>query len=212
MTISDVTLYLITDDKRSAGRDVLDIAAAAVRGGVQCLQFRPWKRSDEEYENTARALREITASHGCLLLLNRRVDIARKIGADGVQIGAGCGNTSKIRADARELIVVYSAHSLREALDAQQAGVDAVTISPLFPTTSSSLPRPPIGIEGAITVANALTIPAFPLGGIDLDRAAALTLAGIRRAAVVSAITESPDVTHAAAAISSILHSGPLPS
>jgi len=108
-------------------------------------------------------------------------------------------------ADARKLLgperlIGYSAHEPGEAARAQADSADFITYSPVFPTTSHSKPRAVLGVDKLkedISRAK-INIPVFPLGGIGLEQIALLRTAGFHRAAVVTAITEAPDVERAA--------------
>lgn len=202
MAIDDINVYLITDDRRSGGRCVEDVVAAAVRGGVRMVQYRPNDVSDAQYLETARRLRDITAAAGALLLISDRADIAALCRADGVHIGA---NDIPI-ADARLLIgedgvIGYSAHDPDEAKDAARRGADFVTYSPVFPTTSSSRPRPPLGTQAVIDLDVELPMPLFALGGIGHNNVEQLLEFGVRHVAVVSCITEAKDIERAARAM-----------
>ena len=149
--VDNVSLYLITDDKRSAGRPVEEIVEEAVAGGVRLVQYRPWMISDIDYVTKAMALRRITRKAGCILLLNARPNVALQVGADGVHVGHA---SMAIPAARRRLIDVgiigYSAHSPEEAKKAEEDGADFITYSPIFETTSSSKPRPTLGVDAVI--------------------------------------------------------------
>jgi len=194
---AETSLYFITDDRRSMGRSAAETLAAAVAGGVKLAQYRPSGLSDAEFLRSARALADIAGSAGCALLLNDRADIALAAGAAGVHLGR---NDIPIP-DARRILgaralIGYSAHDPAEAAAAQRAGADFITYSPIFPTTSHSLPRPAVGARGLRDIIDSarLTIPVFALGGVGLEQIPELKAAGVRRAAVVTAITEQPDM------------------
>jgi thiamine-phosphate pyrophosphorylase len=206
--LDEIRLYLITDDRRSGGRPVEEVVSAAVMGGVRLAQYRPDMLPDEEFLSNARALRRIAARAGCALLINDRADIALLSGADGVHLGRGDISIP----DARELlgpgrIIGYSAHEPDEAAAAQAAGADFITYSPIFPTTSNSKPREPVGIGKLREMMEKMKIriPVFPLGGIGLEQAGLLVAAGIRRAAVVAAISGAPDMEQAARSLISAM-------
>lgn len=197
--VDHVNLYLITDDDRNGGRPLEEIVGQAVEAGVKMVQYRPKMMPDGDILTNAIKLRRITRKHNCMLLINGRPIIAVQVGAEGVHIGK---TTMAVPAARRRLfdggVIGFSAHSLEEAKKAEEDGADFVTFSPVFETASTSDPRPPTGIEEAKKVADALSIPVFPLGGITLENAAGLKAAGFNRAAVVSAVTESPDAQAAA--------------
>ncbi len=196
--VDNVNLYLITDDERNGGRPVEEIVEKAAAAGVRLVQYRPYMIADDDYITNAIRLRRITRKYNCMLLLNGRPDIAVQVGAEGVHIGKA---TMALPAARRRLfdggIIGYSAHDPAEALKAEKDGADFITYSPVYKTASSSAPRTPVGVDEVKKVADQLSIPVFPLGGIGPAQAAELNAAGLTRAAVVSAITESDDVADA---------------
>lgn len=201
-----IPLMLITDDKRSMNRSVLDVVSAALAGGVTCVQFRPWKPCDADFLEQACALRAITKKAGALLIINDRIDIATLCHADGVHLGARDIPIPEARRLLGDTGVIgYSSHSLQEAERAARAGADYVTISPVFPTTSTSDPRPVTGAFGAVEVDCAVHIPVFALGGIGPDNVTQLLDLGMEHIAVISCITQSGDVTAAARTLCEII-------
>ncbi len=194
---------MITDDRRCGGRDVEQIAVEAVRGGVRMIQYRPDRRivRDGEYLERARGLKKIISNVGGLLLVNDRPDIAVLSGADGVHLGAGDIPVK----EAREFlgpgkIIGYSAHERDEARDAIGQGADFVTFSPVFPTTSDSNPRSPIGSESVAELIKMVDKehPVFALGGVDHSKIEHLKSIGVTHFAVVSAITEALNIAESA--------------
>jgi len=82
----DVRLYVLLTEALCRG-PWLATAEAAIRGGAGCLQLREKVLPDGELLRRARALRELTTSHGVLLAINDRPDIARLARADVVHVG-----------------------------------------------------------------------------------------------------------------------------
>jgi NAD(P)H-dependent flavin oxidoreductase YrpB (nitropropane dioxygenase family) len=79
-----------------------------------------------------------------------------------------------------------SVHSLEEALHAARLGASYVTLGPIFPTASKP-GHPGIGLDVLATVARALPIPVFALGGITtLDAARSVLAAGAHGIASIS--------------------------
>ncbi|HOO56305.1 MAG TPA: thiamine phosphate synthase [bacterium] len=193
-------MYLITDDRRSKNRPVEEIVSEALEGGIKMIQYRPDRIKDEQFLEKARLLRKMTAEYGCKLIINDRVDIALLSDADGVHIGKGDLPVGDIRSLlGADKLIGYSAHDADEAEEVQASGVDFMTYSPIFPTTSSSKPRDVVGVEKLVEILDKfrITIPVYPLGGIGLNQITALKKSGINRAAVVTAITEQGDIKSA---------------
>ena len=132
MHISDFSLYLITDRLQTCGRALEDVVRQALDGGVRAIQLREKSLSSAELYSIAVKMRRLTADYGARLIINDRIDIARAVAADGVQIGV---NSLPVAA-ARSIlmpgnVLIYSAHSIEEAVCAQRDGVDFVTFGPV---------------------------------------------------------------------------------
>ncbi|KAJ0152549.1 Thiamine-phosphate synthase [Colletotrichum tanaceti] len=85
----DYSLYLVTDSTPAilADRDLADVVAAAVRGGVTVVQYRDKTSDTGALVANARRLHAITRAAGVPLLINDRVDVALAVGCEGVHIG-----------------------------------------------------------------------------------------------------------------------------
>jgi len=81
-----VRLMLVTDDHFVAGRDLLMLARAAVRGGVTSVQLRLKEASPRQLVEAARAL---VAAVPVPVIVNDRPDVAVAAGAAGVHLGPG---------------------------------------------------------------------------------------------------------------------------
>jgi thiamine-phosphate pyrophosphorylase len=93
-----------------------------------------------------------------------------------------------------------TAHDLAEARAVAAAGADYLGIGPCFPSRTKSFPEhaPP---EFLRQVVAEISLPAFAIGGVTLERLEPLAALGVRRVAVASAVTAAPDPPAAAAAL-----------
>lgn len=184
------SLCLITDRRQTADRPLLDVVDAALRGGIGAVQLREKDLPDDELFELAITLRRLTADHNAFLLINRRVDICRAVGADGVQLGIeGLSIPEARRTLGDGLLIGYSAHSVEEARRAETEGADFVTFSPVFHTPSKAPFGPPVGLKRLREACSALNIPVFALGGIKEHNIAQVMAAGAHGIALISAIT-----------------------
>ncbi len=76
---------LVTDDRLVGGRDLVQLALSAQRGGVTSVQLRLKRATARELALAARAL--VEALH-IPVLVNDRPDVALAAGAAGVHLGA----------------------------------------------------------------------------------------------------------------------------
>lgn len=202
----DYSLYLVTDRSLSKGRSTAEIVAAAVAGGVSCIQLREKSCGTREFLNEALALQPLLNSRNIPLIINDRLDIALAIEADGVHLGQSdmpIGMARKIAGDS--LIIGISAESVDDALRAEQEGADYIGISPVFSTPTKTDIAPPLGLEGVRQIRALVDIPLVGIGGINLDNAESVLAAGADGIAMVSAIVSAADPAGAAKKLKTLI-------
>ncbi len=183
-----VRVLLITDPRWSEERiaSVLAQAAPAVRGFAVQLRDRS-ARTDDDLLPFAMRLREITARHGAMLIVNRRFGLARRIDADGVH-----APVSETESESEsEWWRSAPAHTDEDVLRARDAGLDAVLVSPIFSVPGKGLARGLGAIRTACALAPKLRI--IALGGVDADNAARCVDAGASGVAVNRALLDAAD-------------------
>lgn len=206
----DLSLYLVTDRDLSQGRATGNIVAAAVRGGVTCVQLREKQASTREFVAEARAIKALLAAQERYipLIINDRLDVALAVGADGVHLGQDDMELCDARRIAgTNFIIGISAESLADARAAAAAGADYLGISPVFATATKTDTAPPLGLAGIRAIRAAVSLPLVGIGGINQDNASAVLQAGADGVAVVSAIVSAACPRNAAAALKQQIHS-----
>jgi len=206
----DLSLYLVTDRDLAQGRATGNIVAAAVRGGVTCVQLREKQASTREFVAEARAIKALLAAQErhIPLIINDRLDVALAVGADGVHLG----QSDMELCDARRIaganfIIGISVESVADAMAAAAAGADYLGISPVFATATKTDTASPLGLEGIRAIRAAVSLPLVGIGGINQDNASAVLQAGADGVAVVSAIVSAACPRSAAAALKQQIHS-----
>ena len=190
----DLSVYLVTDEDqcRSRGRDVLATVAAAVDGGVTCVQLRA---KDADGGPFLTRVLDVAGAVGdrVPVIVNDRVDVflaARDLGAPvaGVHLGQ-----SDLPADvARRLIgddayLGLSAATPDELRAAREQGAcDHVGIGVVRATATKTDAPQSLGVDGVARMAALTDLPAVAIAGRD---------------AVVSAICLAEDPGRAAAAL-----------
>src|SRR5687767_69696 len=81
-------LVLVTDRHATGGRDLVGVVEQALAAGLPAVQLRDKDLPGRALFALAERLRDATRRTGALLFVNDRVDVARAVGADGVQLGA----------------------------------------------------------------------------------------------------------------------------
>lgn len=194
-------VYLVTDRAQTAGRPLLEVVTAALRGGVGAVQLRERGLTTRELLGLATALRAATRAAGAALLINDRVDVALACDADGVHLPGHSFTVAEARAllGPHRLIGV-STHSPDEV--AAAAGADFAVCGPIFATPSKAAYGTPLGLDALRRArAAAPTLPLFAIGGLDADRAAAARAHGADGVAVIRAVLAAADPAAAAAAL-----------
>jgi thiamine-phosphate pyrophosphorylase len=191
---------LVTDDGLLAGRDPLEVARLAVRGGVTCIQLRLKQAGARELCALARALR---AAVDVPVLVNDRPDVAAAAGT-GVHLGPDDlppALAQRILPPQAMLgISVGSPEEAGRAL-ALPSGGSAVYwgVGPWRVSGTKADAGSPIGAEGfGRIVALACGRPCVAIGGIRPADAGAVRRAGGAGVAVVSGILGHADVEAAA--------------
>ncbi|GAA0664167.1 thiamine phosphate synthase [Natronoarchaeum mannanilyticum] len=211
MAPQDWRTYLVTQESLSAGRSTVEIARAAIEGGVDAIQLRDKERSAKRRYETGRELREFTAEADVDLIVNDRVDLARAIDADGVHLGQ---DDLPVPA-ARELlgndaIIGKSTSFVEEAIEAEREGADYLGVGAVYGTSSKDVPddEADFGPERVAEIVEAVEIPVVGIGGIDAANAAAVAEAGAVGVAVISAITRADDPAAATRALREAVERG----
>ena len=183
-------LLLVTDRHATAGRDLESVVALALDAGLPAVQLRDKDLPGRTLFALAERLRVATRRTGALLFVNDRVDVARAVDADGVQLGAGTLPVDVARTLLpRGALVGESTHALDEV---RATRADFVVFGPVYDTPSKRAYGPPQGDRVHDALA-ATPVPLVAIGGIEPASAERLRAAGVHGVAVVRAILEAPD-------------------
>ena len=170
-------LYAVTDrawaaDQGSLFRQIEE----AIDGGASIVQLREKHLDEAAFLAEAEQFTALCRRKGVVSIINDRVDIALKSGADGVHVG---------QAD------------LEAGLRAQAAGADYLGVGAAF-ATGTKADAKPISRQTIRSITAAVDIPVVAIGGITRDNILELKNCGLDGAAVVSALFAQPDVRAAA--------------
>ncbi len=193
--LGQALLYFVTD----GGIDDAALAAA-LAGGVDMVQLRDPALDDDALVARAQAWRTICDSHGALLWVNDRPDLALRAGADGVHVGQDDMGVAAARAaGGPEVGGGRSAHDPEQLEAGIDAGADQLSVGPVWETPTKP-GRPATGLD-YVRAAAALRppVPWFAIGGIDGGNVDEVAAAGAERVVVVRAIREAADPGAAAA-------------
>ncbi|WP_052311029.1 thiamine phosphate synthase [Rubrivivax gelatinosus] len=207
--VEALRLMLVTDETLCGGRSLEAIVAAAVRGGVRCVQLREKRLGTRAFVERARALKALLAPLRVPLVVNDRVDVALAIGADGVHLG----QSDMPVEDARRLLpaevfIGWSVETLDDVRRAAALPLDYLGTSPVFATATKTDAAPPWGLEGLRAAREATALPLVAIGGLHAGNAALAIAHGADSVAVVSAICAAADPEAAARELARVVGEG----
>ncbi len=189
-----VDIYPVTCERLSNGRSNLEVLKAVIQGGARIIQLREKEYSGKKMYDLALKFREITNKAGVLLIINDHVDIAMAVEADGVHLGQDDFPLKAAIKIAPQLLIGASTHSLKEAIQAQKEGADYINIGPIFPTGTKEGIEHFLGPEAIAAISPEIDVPFTVMGGISESNIDQVLANGARRVAMVTAITQAPDI------------------
>lgn len=197
--LEDKKLYLVTNSDKFESEDLfLDAVASALKGGVDILQLREKNMPANKIIELGKKVKLLCAEYGATFIVNDRVDIAYVLDADGVHLGQDDMDIESARKIlGSNAIIGISTHAPEQAQKAVNDGADYIGMGPVF-TTPTKPGRQSVGLEYVKWVSENIKIPAFAIGGIDLDNVQDVVNAGAKKIAVVRAIINSDNPEKAA--------------
>jgi len=181
------------------------LVESLLEAGVRMLQIRDKDLGVPALVDRVRqalaSARRRAPEGGAIVVVNDRADVAAAVGADGVHTGAADLPTVLVRrVIGPGMLLGRTAHDLAEARAAVIDGADYLGVGPCFPSVTKAFASiAPAEFIG--TVAREISLPAFAIGGVTLERIDTLAALGIGRVAVASAVTGASDPAGAAAAL-----------
>ena len=183
-------LYAITQTKNKTADIIINEVIAAIKGGAVVVQFRDKEPLDAIY--LADQLVKVCHEYKVPLLINDDIELAIKVGADGVHIGREDGAISEARdrlgADA--IIGVSCYNFVEQAFDAQEQGATYVAFGRFFPSSSKPLAAP-AELDTLRKAKFLLDIPIVAIGGILPENGGSLLTAGADLLAVIGGLFET---------------------
>lgn len=206
MRFEETDLYPVITPELCAGRDPLAVLLGVLKGGARIVQLRD-KKDPERY---AANFRRLTKKYGALFFVNDDLDLALRSGADGLHIGQGDISLFEVKRRAPRLMVGVSINTWEEAREAEEGGADYLTIGVAFPTKSKLDVKVVTGLELIREIAPQLRIPFVAIGGINRENIGQLLAIGVRHIAMITALSEAPDVEKATRELIDLVKNYPL--
>jgi thiamine-phosphate pyrophosphorylase len=179
-------VHAITDAAVLALDDLGVRAAALASGGsAVALHARHHDAPAEELASVADRFVRLARPAEAQVFVNGRPDIARAVGAHGVQLTDDDLAPDDARLVLGDGLVGRSAHSADDVLRARDEGADFVILGHIFQTPSHA--GRPLGLE-ELERAGAVGIPVVAIGGVTADNASSARDAGAWGVAAIRAL------------------------
>lgn len=159
-------LIFITDNKAQPFPE--DIVAKLPEGSMVILR----DYDDENRYDLGKALSYICKARGIKFLVAGDLTLCLMLGADGIHLPEYMiGEAINIKKEHPDYIITASVHDVGGVQRAEEIGLYAVLLAPIFPTHSHpetfDKPSSTIGKERLSEICNAYDIPVYALGGIN---------------------------------------------
>ncbi len=194
--IKEGSLYLVITEEHCNGRPVMEIAEAAIAGGVDMLQLREKKKSMQEIIELGTRIAKLCSDNDVMFIVNDDPMLAKRVGADGVHLGQEDMSRFSVEM-ARDIIgpdriIGVSTHSLDEFKRSAADDVDYLAFGPIFQTKTKNYC---IGTKEIKEIVDFSTRPVFFIGGIDLSNIDDVLDEGACNIALIRGITEASDIS-----------------
>ena len=191
--LSDCILYGILDAGYVPSSEMATMAQKLLRGGIDILQLRAKKSSEQEVITMAQQILPWTRAAHVPLIINDYPHLVPLTGADGAHIGQDDMSVAQARSLAGDKALIgLSTHSVAQATEAISQSPDYIGFGPLFATPTKP-DYTPIGIADIKTVQSRVPFPVFCIGGITLETLPQVMDAGAQRMVIVSTLLQADD-------------------
>lgn len=189
--LADARLYLILT-REICRIEPTAVLEQAVQAGVRVVQVREKDLRGRDLLAWCSTVRSATRDLGALMIVNDDPGLAIEVHADGVHLGQADEPIRAVRQRTHpNFLIGISTHGTAQVLKAQEHGADYAGVGPLFDTPTKGLSGMGLGLlRDSLAVAR---IPCFGIGGLDERTLPSAVAAGLRRAAVSSAICSARD-------------------
>jgi thiamine-phosphate pyrophosphorylase len=182
-------LYLISPPKFDLQNFSSQLETALATKQIPVFQLRLKNLPDEKLIETGKKLLEICRKYQTSFILNDRLDLALKIGADGVHLGSEDGKILTARKNSPKNFILGAScyDSKHSAMIAGEEGADYISFGTFFPSkTKNSNGKPTTEILEWCR--DYINIPSVAIGGITAENCAPLVKAGADFLAIISYI------------------------
>ena len=160
----------ITDRGQLGERSLPSVLRRVIASGADFVQIRVKDLPDRQLFDLVTHAVALARATACKILVNGRSDIALTAGAHGVHLPSHALRVRDLRPFLPGgFLVGVSAHSIREARQAQFEGADYVLLGPIFPTPSKLAFGRPLGLDYLRLACRRVSVPILAVGGMRVE-------------------------------------------
>lgn len=187
-------LYAVTDRAWVGKQSLAEQVAAALQGGVTCVQLREKELDEERFLQEAEEIFSLCKRYRVPFFINDNVALALRCHADGVHVGQDDMDVAAVRRlVGQEMMIGVSVHTVEEARTAAEGGADYLGVGAMF-ATSTKTDASLVTKETLRAICDAVSIPVVAIGGINKTNLLELAGTGVDGVALVSAIFSAADI------------------
>lgn len=188
-------LYLIASS--SSFEHPLEDLETAFETGVTCFQLREKgaeKKSGDDLFKFAEDVKKLCRKYNVTFIVNDNIELAEKVGADGIHIGQGDTSPQNLPEYFNDKIIGLSVGNLAELGASDLGNVSYLGVGPVYSTLSKDDAGAAIGLSGLKEVADETVLPVVAIGGITTANYKECLENGADGVSVISAITKSSNI------------------
>lgn len=196
-------LQFITNTE--AGASPAEQIKGAIAGGCRWVQIRMKEASDEDIEKVVAEIKPLCIETETFLILDDRVDLAKKLDVGGVHLGKNDMLPSKARMLLGPAAVIgVTANTIDDIIAVRSLDIDYIGMGPFAYTNTKKNLSPMLGAEGIRSLCSdmerlEINIGHVAVGGIRLEDVRTIMEAGANGVAVSGAIAFANDIPDATA-------------
>lgn len=203
-------LCLVTDRRNFTDDELLNRIEKAIQGGVNMVQFREKILSDDAFLSLALKILHITKKYNIPLIINNRVEIAKKLDVS-LHFGKSDYNhtiAQFLHEKRPNQIIGYSIDTIDDLNEnaAIPTNIDYLGVGAIWASKTKQDAKQ-LGLEGLQILANGFNnYPIIAIGGIVLENLQDIFLSeNIVGVALIGALLDAPDIYKAAQNFSQLI-------
>lgn len=183
----------------------------ALEGGCRWVQLRMKKADEATFLSTAQEAVALCRSYHARLILDDRVEMVKRVGADGVHLGSKDMPADEARTLlGPDLIIGGTANTIDDVRRLHRQGVDYIGCGPYRFTTTKQRLAPVLGLEGYRAIIETMRrenilLPVVAIGGITRADLLPVLQTGVSVVAISGGILDAEQPVEETKAILRIL-------